>query len=153
MSGFVRGKVAPERSSSLTTATHQELKTKYGCVAQLVAQLTLNQLVVGSSPTTPNFKEKLGFSLVFLFVDFPLSNGSVFFWAVCVVRIVCKKSAKVPYNLYFTPRKYCENRFRKLLEKWLFLLFLFPIVFMFKSSHSLYCAVYLYCTDSLRKTV
>ena len=35
------------------------MKTEYGCVAQLVAQLTLNQLVVGSSPTTPNFIKKL----------------------------------------------------------------------------------------------
>ena len=30
-------------------------KTQQGCVAQSVAQLTLNQLVVGSSPTTPIF--------------------------------------------------------------------------------------------------
>ena len=70
MSGFVRGKVAPERSSSLTTATHQELKTKYGCVAQLVAQLTLNQLVVGSSPTTPKFTIKEGLSPLFCCVNF-----------------------------------------------------------------------------------
>lgn len=32
-------------------------KLVYGCVAQLVAQLTLNQLVVGSSPTTPRIKK------------------------------------------------------------------------------------------------
>ena len=43
---FVRGLVA-HRSKA-------PLKIKYGCVAQLVAQLTLNQLVVGSSPTTPS---------------------------------------------------------------------------------------------------
>ena len=42
---FVRGLVA-HRSKA-------PLKIKYGCVAQLVAQLTLNQLVVGSNPTTP----------------------------------------------------------------------------------------------------
>ena len=50
---YRRGPVARKRSFlTLPTATNI-LKIKYGCVAQLVAQLTLNQLVVGSSPTTP----------------------------------------------------------------------------------------------------
>ena len=39
-----------------------------GCVAQLVAQLTLNQLVVGSSPTTPTIYKKDFFGGLF-FVD------------------------------------------------------------------------------------
>ena len=41
----------------LTTAKRGSESLVYGCVAQLVAQLTLNQLVVGSSPTTPRIKE------------------------------------------------------------------------------------------------
>ena len=40
-------------------------KTAYGFVAQLVEQLTLNQLVVGSSPTGPNLK-KIAFKAIFL---------------------------------------------------------------------------------------
>ena len=40
-------------------------KTQQGCVAQSVAQLTLNQLVVGSNPTTPRFTIKEGLSPLF----------------------------------------------------------------------------------------
>ena len=44
----IRGEVAVDE------VNEADLKTKYyGCVAQLVAQLTLNQLVLGSSPSTP----------------------------------------------------------------------------------------------------
>ena len=65
MSRFVRGKGALERSSSLKTATHLFENLILGCVAQSVAQLTLNQLVVGSSPTTPKFTIKEGLSPLF----------------------------------------------------------------------------------------
>ena len=48
------------------TSFFEVLILSYGLIAQLVEQLTLNQLVVGSSPTEPKSIFKEGFNPLFL---------------------------------------------------------------------------------------
>ena len=65
---------------------------KHGLIAQLVEQLTLNQLVVGSSPTGPNLK-KIAFKAIFLCLNLHIQQSGQTF--------VCPHDIYKPYTYYF----------------------------------------------------